>query len=190
MRGDKFALPIGMYLPHETERPVCRSARFKCNFLPFLSGSGERRQAAARISLAECGSEQPETVARNTATPKSAQTKSKERKSPCLKFLKVLKTSFKKFSSGVWDRVPRSYGSGQRPEVLGLMVWGRAPRSPTSKLFHSLWKSVWEKAKSSGKLLRDGGFRPVLRENGRKREEKSLWKNERLDFSARVMYNI
>ena len=58
------------------------------------------------------------------------------------------------------------------------------------ELFHSLWKSVWEKAKSGGKLLRDGGFRPVLRENGRKREEKSLWKNERLDFSARVMYNI
>ena len=144
--------------------------------LPFLSGSGESENV--RISLAECGSEQLETVARNTATPKSAQTKGKERKSPCLKFLKVLKTSFKKFSSGAWGRAPRSYGLGQRP------------RSPTSKLFHSLWKSVWEKAKSGGKLLRDGGFRPVLRENGRKREEKSLWKNERLDFSARVMYNI
>ena len=29
-------------------------------------------------------------------------------KTPCLKFLKVLKTSCKKFSSRAWDRVPRS----------------------------------------------------------------------------------
>ena len=35
------------------------------NFLPFLSGSGESENV--RISLAECGSEQPELVARNTA---------------------------------------------------------------------------------------------------------------------------
>ena len=95
--------------------------------------------------------------------------------------LKVLE-SLENFFQEVFKR-----GSGQSPEVLGF---GQSPRSPTSKLFHSLWKSVWEKAKSGGKLLRDGGFRPVLRENGRKREEKSLWKNERLDFSARVMYNI
>ena len=37
-------------------------------FLPFLSGSGESENV--RISLAECGSEQPEIVARNTAAHK------------------------------------------------------------------------------------------------------------------------
>ena len=100
--------------------------------------------------------------------------------------VKVLE-SLENFFQEVFKR-----GLGQSPKVLGLRSYGlgQSPRSPTSKLFHSLWKSVWEKAKSGGKLLRDGGFRPVLRENGRKREEKSLWKNERLDFSARVMYNI
>ncbi len=103
---------IRMLHSPDTERHTGRSARFKCNFLPFLSGSGEKARqqvaAAVRISLAECGSEQPEIVARNTATPKSVQTKNKERKSPCLKFLKVLKTSFKKFSSRVRGNAPRS----------------------------------------------------------------------------------
>ena len=81
--------------------------RSSTNFLPFLSGSGESENV--RISLAECGSEQPEFAARKTATPKFAQTKSKERKSPCLKFLKVLrKLLSRSFLSKVWDRVPRS----------------------------------------------------------------------------------
>ena len=96
------------------ERPMCRSVSVECysycpklshfigaqsegsaphfilpsvhhlTSLPFLSGSGESENV--RISLAECGSEQPEIVARNTATPKFAQTKNKERKSPWLKF--------------------------------------------------------------------------------------------------------
>ena len=48
MRGDKSAFPIEMY----------RSALSSTNFLPFLSGSGESENV--RISLAECGSEQPE----------------------------------------------------------------------------------------------------------------------------------
>ena len=75
-------------------------------FLPFLSGSGESENV--RISLAECGSEQPEIVARNMATPKSAQCKNRTQNPIELKFLKFLKTSFKKFLSRVWDRVPRS----------------------------------------------------------------------------------
>ena len=54
-------------------------------------------------------SEQPEIVARQTATPKSVQTKSKGQKSPCLKFLKVLrKLLSRSFLSRVRDRVPRS----------------------------------------------------------------------------------
>ena len=47
--------------------------RSTTNFLPFLSGSGESENV--RISLAECGSKQPEFVTRNTATPKSVQQK-------------------------------------------------------------------------------------------------------------------
>ena len=80
------------------ERPMCRSVSVECysycpklshfigaqsegsaphfilpsihhlTSLPFLSGSGESENV--RISLAECGSEQPEIAARNTATPK------------------------------------------------------------------------------------------------------------------------
>ena len=41
------------------------------NFLLFLSGSGESENV--RISLAECGSEQPEFAARNMATSEFAQ---------------------------------------------------------------------------------------------------------------------
>ena len=48
-------------------------SRSSTNFLPFLSGSGESENV--RISLAECGSEQPEFAARQTATSESAQTK-------------------------------------------------------------------------------------------------------------------
>ena len=73
------------------------------------SGKPPQQVAAVPIPLTELVSEQPEFVARQTATPKSVQTKSKGQKSPCLKFLKVLKTSFKKFSSRAWDRVPRSF---------------------------------------------------------------------------------
>ena len=54
MRGDKFTLPVGMYLRPEPERYMGRSARPSTNFLPFLSGSGESENV--RISLAECGS--------------------------------------------------------------------------------------------------------------------------------------
>ena len=67
-------------------------------FLPFLSGSEERRQAiAAGIRSTEYGYIRIST------------TKSKEQKSPCLKFLKVLrKLLLRSFLSRVWDSVPRS----------------------------------------------------------------------------------
>ena len=56
------------------ERHACRSARFKCNFLPFLSGSGEKRQLS-KSRWTGFGSEQPEIVARNMATSASVQRK-------------------------------------------------------------------------------------------------------------------
>ena len=164
-----------MYLSPEANDTWVVPPRSTTNFLPFLSGSGEKRQLH-KSRWTGFGSEQPEFVARNTATPKSVPRKNRDINPIELKFLR---------SRGFFQEAP--CGFGQSPRSYGL---GQSPRSSTSKLFHSLWKSVWEKAKSGGKLLRDGGFRPVLRENGRKREEKSLWKNERLDFSARVMYNI
>ena len=59
--------------------------RSKTNFLPFLSGSGESENV--RISLAECGSEQPEFVARNTATPKSVPQKERGKNPPLVQGL-------------------------------------------------------------------------------------------------------
>ena len=190
MRGDKFALPIGMYLPQETERPVCRSAPdSNVTSYHFYPVAGARRKPSqSRWTGLGAG-------AAGIRSTEYGYTKicTNEKQGANIPLLKVLE-SLENFFQEVFKR-----GLGQSPKVLGFGTasrglrsygLGRVPRSPTSKLFHSLWKSVWEKAKSGGKLLRDGGFRPVLRENGRKREEKSLWKNERLDFSARVMYNI
>ena len=97
----------------DTERHTGRSARFKCNFLPFLSGSGEKARqqvAAVRISLAECGSEQPEFVARQTAASESAPQKNRG-KIPLLKVLEILKNFFQEVFK---------QGSGQSPEVLGF----------------------------------------------------------------------
>ena len=112
MRGDIFALPRGMYLSHETERHMGRSAFRSLTNLNHFYPVAEMRQGnklpPCQYRLTGLVSEQPEIVARNMATPKSAQTKSKEQKSPCLKFLKVLKTSFKKFSSRVRGNAPRS----------------------------------------------------------------------------------
>ena len=55
------------------------------NILPLLSGSGESENV--RISLAECGSQQPEFVARNTAALKICTKKKQGAKIPLLKVL-------------------------------------------------------------------------------------------------------
>ena len=78
------------------------------HFYPVAEMRQGNKLPPCQYRLTGLVSEQPEIVARNMATPKSAQTKSKEQKSPCLKFLKVLKTSFKKFSSRVRGNAPRS----------------------------------------------------------------------------------
>ena len=64
------------------------------NFLLFLSGSGESENV--RIPLAECGSEQPEFVARNMATQNQHHINIGE-ESPLVKVLKVLRKLFQKF---------------------------------------------------------------------------------------------
>ena len=75
--------------------------------LPFLSGSGE--SVSAPIPLDGIGF----VAAGNSSTKygysRISTTKSKEQKSPCLKFLKVLrKLLSRSFLSRVWDRVSRS----------------------------------------------------------------------------------
>ena len=55
------------------ERPVCRSARPTTNYLPFISGSGEKRQLC-QSRLTGLTSEQPEFAARQTAAPKISTT--------------------------------------------------------------------------------------------------------------------
>ena len=77
--------------------------RSTTNFLPFLSGSGESENV--RISLAECGSEQPEFAARKTATPKSAQRKERDINPIELKFLR---------SRGFFQEAPCGFGQSPR----------------------------------------------------------------------------
>ena len=78
------------------------------NLNHFYPVAGERRQPPKSRSTGFC-SEQPEFVARQTAISEFVQTKSKEQKSPCLKFLKILrKLLLRSFLSRAWDRVPRS----------------------------------------------------------------------------------
>ena len=116
-RNDTWVVPYNVsfsmdYIPCRgvirRERPACRSARFKCNFLPFLSGSGESENV--RISLAECGSEQPEFAARNMATTESVQRKNRDINPIGLKFLRS-RGFFQEAPCRVWDRVPRSSAS-------------------------------------------------------------------------------
>ena len=64
----------------------------------------ERAQAPKSRSTG-FGSEQPEIVARNTATSESVQTKSKGVKSPCLKFLR---------SRGFFQEAPCGFGQSPR----------------------------------------------------------------------------
>ena len=90
-------------IPHSPAPPLTT------NLLPFLPGSGE--SGNVRISLAECGSEQPEFVARNTAALKICTTLKQNPKSNWVKVLKVLRKLFQKFSK---------QGLGQSPEVLGV----------------------------------------------------------------------
>ena len=71
----------GCYEPN----PVQRDLDGGGNLLPcLLSGSGESENV--RISLAECGSEQPEIAARNTATPKYVLRKNRTQHPIELKF--------------------------------------------------------------------------------------------------------
>ena len=78
---------------------------------------------------------------------KSVQRKNKDLNPIGLKFLKVLKTSFKKFSSRVWDRVPRS---------------SRIPDFSTP-VFNSLWKSTNTKRREREKA-RNGAHKRRKRE--------------------------
>ena len=86
-----------------------RSARFKCNFLPFLSGSGEKRQLS-KSRWTGFGSEQPEFAARQTATPEFAQRKNRDIKPLAVKVLKVLRGL-------LLEKSPKQ-GLGQSPKVL------------------------------------------------------------------------
>ena len=65
--GGKSAFPIGVYLSSNQNDTWVVPSRSSTNFLPFLSGSGEKRQLSKSRSTG-FGSEQPEIVARNTAT--------------------------------------------------------------------------------------------------------------------------
>ena len=88
-------------------RPAFHPAsRPPTNFLPLLSGSGESENV--RISLAECGSEQPEFV-EHKRLQKNQHHKKTGVKSPLVKVLKVLRKLSQKFSK---------QGSGQSPEVF------------------------------------------------------------------------
>ena len=81
------------------------------NFLPFLSGSGEKRQAVAQIPLDEIwlGAAGIRSTEYGYIQNLRKQ-KARGENPPCLKFLKVLrKLLSRSFLSRVWDRVPRSY---------------------------------------------------------------------------------
>ena len=94
------------------------------NFLPLLSGSGESENV--RIPLAECGSEQPEIVARNMATLKFVPHKNRTTPPLAVKVLKVLR--------GLLLKKSPKQGSGQSPEVLGLGTESQGlPTSPCGK---------------------------------------------------------
>ena len=92
----------------EGSAPAVQSALRPFTNLNHFYPVAERAQAHKSRSTG-FGSEQPEFVARNTATSESVQTKSKRQKSPCLKFLKVLrKLLSRSFLSRAWGRAPRS----------------------------------------------------------------------------------
>ena len=75
--GYGIVQPLTSYIrPKRNDTRVVPS-RSSTNFLPFLSGSGE--SGNVRISLAECGSEQPEFAARQTATSESVQQKARSK---------------------------------------------------------------------------------------------------------------
>ena len=87
--------------------PVQRDLDGGGNLLPcLLSGSGESENV--RISLAECGSEQPEFV-EHKRLQKNQHHKKTGVKSPLVKVLKVLRKLSQKFSK---------QGLGQSPEVF------------------------------------------------------------------------
>ena len=60
--GGSICTSYRMSLSPNRNDPRVVPLRSSTNFLPFLSGSGESENV--RISLAECGSEQPEFVER------------------------------------------------------------------------------------------------------------------------------
>ena len=114
--------PVGVRKPSDVtrkmwccrERPVCRSAPFKCNF-PTVSIRWRREEIAVQIPLDGIWLVAAGIRSTEYGYIKIRRMQGQERKFPSLKFLKVLKTSFKKFSSRVWDRVPRSSPLPFRP---------------------------------------------------------------------------
>ena len=101
--GGSICTSYRMYLSPNRNDPRVVPVRSSTNFLPFLSGSGESENV--RISLAECGSEQPEFAARNTATPKFAQHKERDINPIELKFLR---------SRGFFQEAPCGFGQSPR----------------------------------------------------------------------------
>ncbi len=87
------------------ERPANQPARRSVtNFLPFLSGSGEKRQPCQSRSTG-LASEQPVIVARQTATPEFAQRKERNNNSIGSKFLR---------SRGFFQEAPCGFGQSPR----------------------------------------------------------------------------
>ena len=108
--GGISALVYGVLQPltsniHPTRNAPCVVPfRSSTNFLPFLSGSGEKRQLH-KSRWTGFGSEQPEIAARQTATPKSVPRKNRDINPIELKFLR---------SRGFFQEAPCGFGQSPR----------------------------------------------------------------------------